>query len=64
MRSALSHLYETEVLEQRRDLARFENGWAAQGSGNRDGLCADKLGFELWFAVLAKELDNLSQIAL
>jgi hypothetical protein len=60
----LSHLYETEALEQRRDLARFENGWAAQGSGNRDSLRADKLGFELWFAVLAKKLDNLSQIAL
>jgi hypothetical protein len=64
MRSALSHLHEAEVLKQRRDLARFENRGTAQGSGNRDGLCAYKLGFELWLAVLAKELDDLSQIAL
>ncbi len=65
MRAALPGEGETQGLQDAADLARLENGWLGhQLRSHSDALCADELGLQIWFAVLQKHFDDLSQITL
>lgn len=62
VRSSLTNLYETKSFQNAHGFPGFQNGQGSHDALHRYGLCADELGFQVWFPILQKHLNYFAEV--